>query len=836
MTSSTDTAPRLIAVLGPTNTGKTHLAVERMLGHTSGIIGLPLRLLAREVYDRVVERAGRGAVALVTGEEKLVPANPRYFVCTVEAMPLDHQTAFVAIDEIQLCADAERGHVFTHRLLHARGREETMLLGAETIRPLIRRLAPDASFVTRPRLSKLSYAGAAKLTRLPPRSAVVAFSAADVYAIAEYLRRQRGGTAVVLGALSPRTRNAQVALYQAGEVDYMVATDAIGMGLNLDVDHIAFASLRKFDGRVERALSAAEVAQIAGRAGRHMNDGSFGTASNVGPLDPAIVEAVENHRFPKLRHINWRNGRLRFESLKALLRSLDEAPPARELSRAPDADDHLSLAALARDDAVTRVATNPDAVRLLWDVCQTPDYRKVMADAHVRMLGQIYHHLMHGDERLPTDWIGRLVDRLDRTDGDIDTLSARIAHVRTWTYVSNRTGWLADPAYWQGRTRAVEDRLSDALHERLTQRFIDRRTAALSRRMKHDGPIHAVVGDDGDVAVESHFIGRLVGFRFAADAASAPEESKALWHAAKRALRSEIARRAVALAGDPDDAFTIDDAMRVLWRGAPVARLVAAKDVLRPRVEPLTSELLEAPARDKIRQRLDAWLVARLAADIGPLTALREAALEGAARGVAYQVSEALGALPRRAVEQQLRALTPADRKALGRLGLRIGSEAVYLAPMIEPHAIAARALLWTVNGKRPAVPAAPARNAFSLAVDTKLPVGFYAALGYRVVGGCAFRVDVVERIAAKARKLARLGPFTPGADLASLARCNPADVGALLASIGYRAEPPDAGGLVCYVWPDKPRSKRASGKPARRRGGDAASPFAKLAELGLGE
>ncbi|MCH9020559.1 MAG: hypothetical protein IIA73_09375 [Proteobacteria bacterium] len=494
-------APRLTAVLGPTNTGKTHLAVERMLGHRSGMIGLPLRLLAREVYDNVVARVGDRAVALITGEEKLVPARPRYFVCTVEAMPLDRPVDFLAVDEIQLADDGERGHVFTDRLLNARGLEETMFLGADTIRRLVRRLAPDMAFISRPRLSRLDYAGPKKLTRLPPRSAVVTFSANDVYALADVLRRQRGGAAVVLGALSPRTRNAQVALYQGGDVDYMVATDAIGMGLNMDVDHVAFAALRKFDGRGLRALTPAELAQIAGRAGRYMNDGTFGTTGDVGGLDADVVEAIEGHRFPSLRAIYWRNARLRFTSLDALIRSLDAPPPAPGLMRAPDVDDRRALGALAGEEEIRRFAANPDAVRLLWEVCRIPDYRKTMDDAHARLLGRVYTHLMQGDGVLPEDWADRHVAPFDRIDGDIDTLVTRIAHVRTWTYISHRTGWLADPGHWQARTRAIEDRLSDALHDRLTQRFVDQRGSALVRELKRGGAVSAAIDDDGAVDV-----------------------------------------------------------------------------------------------------------------------------------------------------------------------------------------------------------------------------------------------------------------------------------------------------------------------------------------------
>src|SRR5919109_536572 len=421
-------APRLVAVLGPTNTGKTHLAIERMLGHRSGMIGFPLRLLARENYDRIVKLRGARSVALITGEEKILPPNPSYFVCTVESMPLDRQVDFLAVDEIQLCADPERGHVFTARLLHARGLHETMFLGAETIKPLMRRLVPEVEYVSRPRFSTLYYSGYKKVTRLPPRSAVVAFAMADVFSLAEIVRRQRGGTAVVLGALSPRARNAQVGKFQAGEVDYLVATDAIGMGLNMDLDHVAFARTGKFDGRGPRRLTAAELAQVAGRAGRHMSDGTFGTTAEQGSLDPEIVEAIETHRFDPLTRLNWRNSRLRFESISGLLKSLDERPSLPGLIQAREADDHHALQVLARNQEIAGLATHPGAVRLLWEVCQIPDFRKVLSETHTRLLGHCFLHLAGPEERLPIVWIAAQMANLDRVDGDIDTLMARIAH------------------------------------------------------------------------------------------------------------------------------------------------------------------------------------------------------------------------------------------------------------------------------------------------------------------------------------------------------------------------------------------------------------------------
>src|SRR6187200_3040590 len=481
-TYAADRAPGagVTAVLGPTNTGKTHLAIERMLGHSSGIIGLPLRLLAREVYNKVAARAGTEAVALVTGEEKIKPPHPRYWVSTVEAMPRDLDVAFLAIDEVQLGADLERGHVFTDRMLNRRGREETLVLGAQTVRPMVERLLPGAHVLTRPRLSQLSFAGEKKITRLPRRSAIVAFSVEEVYAIAELIRRQRGGAAVVLGALSPRTRNAQVDLYQSGDVEYLVATDAIGMGLNLDVDHVAFASDRKFDGYQFRKLNPAELAQIAGRAGRAQRDGTFGTTGRCPPFEDDLVRALESHSFEPIKVLQWRNTDLEFASIGALQASLAMTPTEPGLTRAPIAEDILVLEHSARDEEIRAMATNHNAVERLWEVCQVPDYRKISPATHAELAVTLYGFLMR-EGNIPTDWFARQVALADRTDGDIDTLSNRIAHVRTWTFVANRPDWLGDPDHWQGVTRAVEDKLSDALHERLAERFVDRRTSVLMR-------------------------------------------------------------------------------------------------------------------------------------------------------------------------------------------------------------------------------------------------------------------------------------------------------------------------------------------------------------------
>jgi ATP-dependent RNA helicase SUPV3L1/SUV3 len=821
--------PRLVAVLGPTNTGKTHLAIERMLDHQSGMIGFPLRLLARENYDRVVKLRGARAVALITGEEKILPPNPSYFICTVESMPLDRAVEFLAIDEVQLCADRERGHVFTARLLHARGLLETMFLGADTIRPLLRRLVPRAEYISRPRLSVLSHTGHKKVTRLPPRSAVVAFAVADVFSLAELVRRQRGGTAVVLGALSPRARNAQVGMFQAGEVDYLVATDAIGMGLNMDLDHVAFARLAKFDGFGPRRLSAAEIAQIAGRAGRHMSDGTFGTTADERSLDPAIVAAVEEHRFEPLTHVSWRNTRLRFTSVGALLGSLDERPPAPGLIQTRDADDHRALQLLSRNPEVMGFATHPGAVRLLWEVCQIPDFRKLMSDSHARFLAHCFLHLAGPAARLPGAWVGAQMAQLDRLDGDIDTLMARIAHIRTWTYITHRADWVEGAAEWQDRARRIEDRLSDALHDRITQRFVDRRSAFLVRHLTGDGEFFASVDKAGEVRVEGTYVGRLDGFRFVPDA-SEGNALRMLITAANRVLRGEVTARANALARDGDEAFALDAQGAVLWRGSPVGRLVAGESILSPRVEVRAGDFLDGEARERVRQRLASFVRGEIEGRLAPLFAAQALPLDGPGRGVVFQLVDTLGCLAAADVAAPLDALDMPGRRALGRLGIRFGRETIYVEPLLGPEAVRFRALLWAVRHGRsiPPLPGARQRGK-AIPVDPDLPASFYAAIGRRVLGGLALRPDRLERLAAAVRGRARLGRFTGDGELAAIAGVRPEELRGVLLALGYRAVI-EAGAEFFIAKPRRRGTQvRGGSRPGPPREGH---PFAKLKEL----
>lgn len=792
--------PRVRAVLGPTNTGKTHLAIERLLAHASGIIGFPLRLLARENYDRMVAAKGERHVALITGEEKIIPPEAKWFACTVEAMPLDRRAEFVAVDEIQLCADPDRGHVFTDRLLNARGMVETMFMGAETIRPLLTRLVPGIEFDTRTRMSQLSYAGPAKLTRLPPRSAVVAFSAAEVYAIAEAIRRRRGGCAVVMGRLSPRTRNAQVALYQNREVDFLVATDAIGMGLNMDVDHVAFAALQKFDGHRVRALEAQEAAQIAGRAGRGMRDGSFGVTGDCPPLDDEMVGKIESHAFEPLSQLAWRNSELDLASLDALLASLALPPPQAGLARGNDATDHITLEALSRDPEVTRLAEGRTRVRLLWEACQVPDFRKLADDSHTKLAARIFTHLAT-DGALPKDWVAHSIAGLGRIDGDLDTLMARLASIRVWSYIAARADWVTDAAEFQAEARRAEDAVSDALHESLTARFVDRRAAHLMRRLDDTAEeLLSAVTRRGEVVVEGHNVGKVLGFAFEPEAGSEDEEQRKLvLRAARRALTSEIPRRVAALEQAKDEAFALTPTNRITWTyhpgfntpvglgdAAEIARLRPGPEASKPQIEVLPTEFLDGAQRERIRIRLAAWIESHIGRELGAIAKVEaKAAEEGALRGPAYQLRESLGLAPG-ATE---RAVTPELRQKLKAIGVRAGRYALYLPEVMKPKAMALRAQLWALL-RNIETPSLPGGGLVAIQPPADWPPGFAEAMGWLPAGSMLLRLDVAERIAAEIGFLTRRAPAMLPGDLASRLGLKADALPAALEAMGFRLMP----------------------------------------------
>jgi ATP-dependent RNA helicase SUPV3L1/SUV3 len=829
---------RVKALLGPTNTGKTHLAMERMLAHASGIIGFPLRLLARENYDRMVAQKGERNVALITGEEKIIPPEAKWFACTVEAMPLDRRAEFLAVDEIQLCADPDRGHIFTDRLLHARGLVETMFMGAETIRPLLQRLVPQVEVDSRPRLSKLAYSGPAKLTRLPPRSAVVAFSAGEVYAIAEAIRRRRGGCAVVMGRLSPRTRNAQVKMYQDREVDFLVATDAIGMGLNMDVDHVAFASLNKFDGHTPRQLWAQEAAQIAGRAGRGMRDGTFGVTGECPPLPDDMVSSIEGHHFEPLQALCWRNSALDFSSIDALLDSLGAAPPQPGLTKGNDATDHITLNALSREEEIRRLANGSRSrLQLLWEACQVPDFRKLADDSHTRLAARIFTTLAT-EGVLPADWITGQIAAAHSIEGDLDTLMARLSNIRSWAYIAARADWVRDPATLQDAARAAEDAVSDALHERLTARFVDRRAAHLIRQLDNTAEdLLSAVTRQGEVVVEGHKVGRVEGFHFTPEAGEGGEEERKLvLRAARRALAMEMPRRVAALEVGKAEAFSLTPEHRLLWDGAEIARLKMGTEPGKPVVEVKDSEFLDGAQKERIRARLAAWVEGVLSKDLAAVAAVEaKAAEDNTLRGPAYQLRETLGLKPgdtRHNVGNEVRVKLKA-------IGIRAGRFALYVPEALKPKPMAMRAQLWALSHDMP-TPPLPAPGLVSIPADGVMalswPKGFSEIMGWVPAGPILLRLDVAERVAGELGYLTRRAAAPLPPEILGRFGIKGEQLGEVLGGLGFRLIAPEPLGegvegplppvMVSWARPERaPRPPRREGQRPPRREDRRAAP-----------
>ncbi|MEO0700586.1 MAG: helicase-related protein [Pseudomonadota bacterium] len=780
---------RTLAVLGPTNTGKTHYAIERMLAHRTGVIGLPLRLLAREVYDRIVAVRGPSVVALVTGEERIVPPRTTYWVCTVEAMPEGLGCDFLAVDEIQLCADPERGHVFTDRLLHARGLHETMFLGADTMRSAIAAQVPKVEFLRRERFSDLAYTGAKKISRMPARSAIVGFSVENVYAIAELLRRQKGGAAVVMGALSPRTRNAQVEMYQNGDVDYMVATDAIGMGLNLDIDHVAFSSLTKFDGRRMRPLQPNELAQIAGRAGRYTAPGTFGVTGEAPPLDDGVATAIMEHRFTPVKKLQWRNSDLSYGSVDHLIRSLELHTQDDWLSRGREADDLMALKSLAQSGEVMARASSPQSVKLLWDVCRIPDFRGISHAEHAGMLETIFGYL-HQSGRVPDDWLARQIKRIDRSDGDIDTLSKRLAYIRTWTYVAQRKGWTGDESHWRDATRAVEDRLSDALHGALTQRFVDRRTSVLLRRLKQKESLVAEVNDKGEVSVEGQYVGRIDGFRFSQDASATPDEAKTLRQASLVALTPQFHLRADRFYNAPDTEIDFTEQGGLMWGEHAVGKLVAGGEALKPQVEAFVDDEAGPDVAQKVQRRLQHFIDRKVATLFEPLMAMsRDEEMTGLARGFAFRLVESLGVIPRADVATDVKDLDQDARGALRKHGVRFGQFTIFMPALLKPAPTRLRLVLWSLTKGLAEFPESPPPGLVTVPTAADAPEGYHEMAGYRAAGERAIRIDMLERLADMLRSEDSRGGFEAKADMLSITGMTLEQFAVLMEGLGYKSE-----------------------------------------------
>ncbi|MCF6220150.1 MAG: ATP-dependent DNA helicase [Robiginitomaculum sp.] len=796
--------PTITAVLGGTNTGKTHYAVERMLARASGVIGLPLRLLAREVYERAVREKGEASCALITGEEKIVPPHARYLICTAEAMPMTDiragKFASVVIDEVQMIAHKERGHVFTDRMLHARGTEETLLLGANTARPLIEALVPDARFMTRERFSVLSYVGHTKLSRLPKRSVVVAFSAGEVYALAELMRRNYGGAALVMGSLSPRTRNAQAALYQSGEVDYMVATDAIGMGLNLDADHVAFASLRKFDGERRRYLTAAETAQIAGRAGRFRNDGSFGTTGSCLPLDDDMIARIENNAFMPEKYAEWRSTALDFSTVEALKHSLATPPELKGLRRIAPAADETALSRLCDTHDIEDNIHNAHDVKRLWDVCQIPDFPDLGPEAHARLLEDVHTHLYKNSGKLPSNYMRRNISRLDETGGTVEMLSSRLANIRTWTYIAHKTDWILPEKDWVKLAQTVEHRLSDALHNKLVDRFVDVRTSILLKGIGEKANMNATVTSEGQVVCAGQILGTLNGLVFTPVDTESELEAKAIKQTASQSLTPEIDRRLMQIAGSGQGAIGLSDQGEFIWNDAPIGKLARGDSMLKPKVELLCGELGSQVLRDSAIGRLADFIRLEITQKLGCIFALREFAESPTsykdARAMAHIMYENYGTLDKRAHAKIVKSTESTAINYIVSLGGVFGFYYVYMRDLMKPAPARLLSLLYvyawekTAEGQRSSQPFLPKNGMTSMPSQT----GFYEEVlqmaGYTRRGPRIIRFDIMNRLAKmlfQARKEREDGRFVIKKEMLSLLGCSFEDFEEILVALKYR-------------------------------------------------
>ncbi len=819
MTYSKD---RISAILGPTNTGKTFVTIERMLTHTSGMIGFPLRLLARENYDKVAAIKGAAQVALITGEEQIIPENPRYFICTVEAMPMERMVEFLAVDEIQLAADPDRGHIFTDRIFNARGLSETMFIGSDTVRHLLEKMIPSIQITSRPRFSQLTYAGYKKIVRLPQRSAVVAFSAADVYALAEFMRRQRGGTAVVMGALSPRARNAQVGMYQAGEVDYIVATDAIGMGLNMDIDHVAFSTIRKFDGRNVRQLRASEMGQIAGRAGRYMRDGTFGTTADEGSLPDHLAKKIEGHKFDPVQIVYWRNSKLDFSSVKELQYTLNMPPPREFCKRPTGLEDQEILERMAEDQGIMQLAQGYEAVKLLWEVCQVPDYRKLLTEIHARFLMQVYMNIVTGHGHIPHAFIEKQVVNLDRYDGDMNAIMTRLAHIRTWNYISNRGDWVENQAEWKEHCREIEDRLSDALHMELTQRFVDKRIAVLMKKLDENAEFTADVNSAGDVLVEGQFVGRLAGFRFQPDQDVLQTVSKPIKIAARKAILGHLPKQVDKLVSEEKPALTLARNNEILWHGKPVAKLNAGKDILSPAVHVIGDEEMDAALRAKAGEPIEKWVNAYLREHLTDLYNVKQLPAEGALRGLIFQLVENLGGLPMNKVRASIGEMHNDAKNMLEEAGFDIGHHSIHGKNLNAPRQTILRAQLWGLFHSR-MHGAANLAGKILVQTDDKISGDDAMAAGFIKVNQIYIRADKYERIGdVLADHLRRKKPVKIR-DIKSLATINAHQLWQIAEAQGFVAKKIDHGVIV------QGRRKQAEKKKQKSGKADPKSPFAVL-------
>ena len=784
------TKNKITAVLGPTNTGKTHLAIETMLSFDTGMIGFPLRLLAREVYDKVIKSTGLDKVALITGEEKIIPPNAKYFLCTVESMPIDKQLDFVAVDEIQMCADHERGHIFTDRLLNLRGTKLTMLMGSNTIKNIISNLDDDIEFINRNRLSKLSYTGHKKISRIQRKTAIIAFSAEEVYAIAELIRRQKGGAAIVMGSLSPKTRNAQVELYQSGDVDFLVATDAIGMGINMDLDQVYFSNLKKFDGRKLRKLNLSEIGQIAGRAGRYLNDGSFGITGECKEINAEEVDLLENHKFEEIQYLFWRNSNLNFNNPASLIKSLDERPNKKWLRKINECEDEKALKFFLRDKNLDNVEFDEKKLNLLWECCQIPDFVKKTYGNHYQVIESVFKYLNSENGKISNEYMQLQLLKLDKLDGNVDSLSNRIANVRTWSYVSNKNNWIENQNYWIEKTKLLEDKLSDRLHEELTKTFIDKRASVLARGLKQDMEFETKILENNEVLIDNQFIGKIKGLKLELDLKKGALETdiKSLKKAARQNVGPELIKRIERII--ETGLIELKDDFKIYWQKSPIAKLISGRDYLNPNIELIADDILEHNQTQKLINYLEKWLKNKIDTVLESLVDLKNLKEKNSSiKALAYQLYENNGVLERNKVAEYLKDLGQNERKILRDLGVKFGRYHVFLFKLIKPEAVSLRTLLWK-NYYQKYFNLKPPTFGLNFLEDDKIKNrNFMLLCGFEKFDNIYVRIDILERLFVQIinTNTEKEKEIKMNSDMLNLLGCSKNNFKKLLKNMGYK-------------------------------------------------
>jgi len=781
---------KITAVLGPTNTGKTHLAVETMLGFESGIVGFPLRLLAREIFDKCVTKVGIEKVALITGEEKIIPKSPKYYVCTVESMPQDISVDFVAVDEIQMCTDHERGHIFTDRLLNARGDKLTMFLGSHTMKSVISSLISDVEFVSKERYSKLTYSGYKKISRLNPKTALIAFSIDEVYAIAELVRRQKGGAAVIMGSLSPKTRNSQVELYQSGDANFLVATDAIGMGINMDIDNVSFANLKKFDGKKTRKLNLSEISQIAGRAGRHTNDGTFGITGECKPLSSDEIEKLENHDLNKIDVLCWRNSDINFDSLENLIFSLEKKINNKFLKRINDCEDEKILRLLIKDNNEINKKHSKDFIKILWECCQIPDFSKKAYGHHIDVVKKVFGFLTSKSGKVTNEYMKKQLQYLDRYDGNIDTLANRISNVRTWSYVANKKNWSTNPDYWVERTKYMEDKLSDKLHEELTKSFIDKRISVLSRSLEQDITLATEIKNKNEVIIDGQYMGRLNGMRLDLDlkSGSLKTDIKSLKKAARQAIAPELMRRTNQIIKSED--FTLDDDHKIYFMENPIAYISKGKDYLNPKLELLVDEAIDLDSKEKLKINLEKKLYKLISSELSDLVNLSKTKFKNNySRALCYQLFENNGIIKRNAVHQMIKNISKDDRISLRKIGVKIGRYHIFLPKMLKPSAVELRVKLWKLYFYEDKKYIIPKYGLNFLKNETKKNSNFLLICGFENFNKFYVRIDILERFFLKIIENTKDKAFKINSDMINLIGCSKENFFKLLELMEYKSK-----------------------------------------------